>query len=156
MNRKSSRKHGRAAMSPLLRALTYSQAARDPVAQAMALQCYIALDAFRRGHGSRDSFATLGRSMLIAEELGRLGYGSERQGDIEHAHAALMSMNVLEQASGRWVLDDINCAVLSAAVALFDEQLGTASLGDIASAEARMLEHLMRAGRLAQRVEETV
>jgi hypothetical protein len=60
--------------APLLRALTYSHASLEPVTQAMLLQCYIALDAFRRGHGSRDLFSMLGRTLLIAEELGRLGH----------------------------------------------------------------------------------
>ena len=37
-------------MSPLLRSLTYTQAALGPVIGSMLLQCYCALDAFRRGY----------------------------------------------------------------------------------------------------------
>jgi hypothetical protein len=41
-------------MSPLLRALTHSRSAHEPVTAAMILQCYASLDAFQHGHGSRD------------------------------------------------------------------------------------------------------
>jgi hypothetical protein len=47
------RKHTPAAMSPLLRVLIVGRAAHGPVTQAMRLQCYKGLNAFRRGHGSR-------------------------------------------------------------------------------------------------------
>ncbi len=47
------RKHTPPAMSPLLRALYVGRAAHGPVTQAVLLQCYTGLDAFRRGHGSR-------------------------------------------------------------------------------------------------------
>jgi hypothetical protein len=40
------RKHNVPAMSPLLRALTHSRSAHEPVTAAMILQCYASLDAF--------------------------------------------------------------------------------------------------------------
>ena len=62
MNRKAqSHRHARPPVSPLLRALTYSRTSHEPVTRSMLLHCYTALDAFRRGHGSRELFATLGR-----------------------------------------------------------------------------------------------
>src|ERR1700732_182458 len=66
-------KHTRPTMSPLLRALTFSRAAHGPVTQAILLRCYTGLDAFRRGHGSRELFTTLGQQLLVAEELCRFG-----------------------------------------------------------------------------------
>jgi hypothetical protein len=84
------RKTTRPAMSPLLRSLTYTQAALGPVIGSMLLQCYCALDAFRRGYGSRELFGTLGRHLLIAEELARLGYEAHALNIFESAHTALM------------------------------------------------------------------
>src|SRR3954468_20401607 len=48
------------AISPPVRALTFSRAAHEPATRTMLLQCYTGLDAFRRGHGSRALFTTLG------------------------------------------------------------------------------------------------
>src|ERR1044072_9006500 len=58
------RKHSQSAMSPLLRALTFSRTAHEPVTTAMVLQAYSALDAFRHSHGSRTSPTTLSRRVL--------------------------------------------------------------------------------------------
>lgn len=143
-------------MSPLLRALTYSQAALEPVVQAMQLQSYVALDAFRRGHGSRDLFSTLGRTFLIAEELARLDHLPDLIDDIEAAHAALMHLNTMQQQGGGWQLSDGDYASLAFATAIFDAQLSESSLSDIARAEARTLEGLLRSERSMREVAELV
>ncbi len=132
-------------MSPLLRALTYSRAAHEPVTQAMLLQCYAALDAFRRGHGSRDLFATLGRHLLVSEELCRLGLGPDELAHIESAHAAMVQLDAAEHRDDGWTLEDSEYARLCVALAILDAQLFIASLEEIAKAEARMIEGLMRA-----------
>jgi hypothetical protein len=139
------RKHTRPAMSPLLRALTYSRAAHEPVTQAMLLQCYTALDAFRRGHGSRGLFSTLGRHLLVAEELCRLGLGADQLADVESAHAAMVHINAAEHHDGNWMLSDREYSLLCAALAILDAQLSIASLDEIARAEARVVEGLIRA-----------
>ena len=141
-------------MSPLLRALTYSHASREPLTQAMLLQCYIALDAFRRGHGSRDLFSTLCRTVRIAEELARLGHRVSAAGEIESAQAALMHMNAEERASGGWRVCDADYLPLSAALAAFSEQLNVASLNDIAKAQARILDGLIGSEVTTKQVEE--
>ncbi|RKT20425.1 hypothetical protein B0G69_3720 [Paraburkholderia sp. RAU2J] len=141
-------------MSPLLRALTYSHASLEPVTQAMLLRCYIALDAFRRGDGSRDLFSTLGRTLLIAEELGRLGHWASAAADIESAQGALMHINVEEHAGGEWRVCDADYLALSTGLAVFSEQLSAASLDDIAKAEARMLEGLLGSERATRQAKE--
>jgi len=83
-------------MSPLLRSLTYTQVALGPVIGSMLLQCYCALDAFRRGYGSRELFGTLVRHLLIAEALARLGYEALAVNNFELAHTALMHLNEAE------------------------------------------------------------
>ena len=132
-------------MSPLLRALTYSRAAHEPVTRAMLLQCYLSLDAFRRGHGSRDLFMTLARQLLVADELCRLGHEPDAIADFEAAHGALMHVDTVEKMAGKWFMGDNDYAQLCVVLEIFDRQLSMASLGDIAKAEARMLEGMIRA-----------
>ncbi|CAG4889676.1 hypothetical protein [Paraburkholderia gardini] len=142
------RKYTQPAMSPLLRALTFSRAAHEPVTQAMLLQCYAGLDAFRRGHGSRELFTTLGRQLLVAEELCRLGYESDDRMAIQEAHAAMMQIDTAAHENGIWAMSDIDYAWLCFALDVFARQLAAASLESIAMAEAKMIEGLLTAGRL--------
>jgi hypothetical protein len=135
-------------MSPLLRALTFSRAAHEPVTQAMLLQCYASLDAFRRGYGSRELFTTLGRQLLVASELCHLGYEPDAIDAIREAQAAMARIDALEKQCGLWLLADTDYAWLCIALESFDRQLSEASLDAIAKAETRMVEGLLRTERL--------
>ncbi|WP_035992196.1 hypothetical protein [Paraburkholderia caribensis] len=145
-NKSRSRKQTRhaPAMSPLLRALTFSRAAHEPITRAMLLQAYASLDAFRRGQGSRELFTTLGRQLLIAEELSRIGHLPEAIDDIAEAQIAMTDIDSAKTARGEWTVEGDNYAWLTIALDAFDRQLAVASLEDIAKAEARMIEGLMR------------
>jgi hypothetical protein len=142
------RKHNQPAMSPLLRALTYSRTAHEPVTAAMLLQCYTALDAFRHGHGSRNLHMTLSRYLLVSQELARLGLGEDAIADIESAHAAMVQLDARELGEGAWTLEDGEYARLCTALEILDAQLSVASLSEIASAEAKMIEGLMRSAQV--------
>jgi hypothetical protein len=142
------RKHNQPAMSPLLRALTYSRTAHEPVTAAMLLQCYTALDAFRHGHGSRNLHMTLSRHLLVSQELARLGLGEDAIADIESAHAAMVQLDARELGEGAWALEDGEYARLCTALGILDAQLSVASLSEIASAEAKMIEGLMRSAQV--------
>ena len=150
------RKHTQPAMSPLLRALTYSRTAHEPITTAMLLQCYAAVDAFRRGQGSRDLHLTLSRHLLVSQELARLGLGEDVLADIESAHAAMVQLDAREHLDGAWILEDSEYARLCTALAILDGQLSAASLSEIANAEAKMIEGLMRSARTQAIVEATV
>jgi hypothetical protein len=100
-------------MSPLLRSLTYAQAALGPLVSSMLLRCYSALDAFRRGYGSRELFATLARHFLMAEELARLGYEAQALSNFELAHAALMHLNEAERRGRGWTVCDTGYSFFS-------------------------------------------
>jgi len=142
------RKHHQPVMSPLLRALTYSNTSHAPVTSAMLMQCYSALDAFQRGHGSRNLYTTLSRHLLVSQELARLGMGEEYLVDIESAHAAMVRLDACEHESGLWTLEESDYSRLCTALAILDGQLSIASLSEIASAEARMIEGLMRSAKV--------
>lgn len=150
------RKHTQSAMSPLLRALTYSRTAHEPITTAMLLQCYTALDAFWRGQGSRDLHLTLSRHLLVSQELARLGLGEDVIADIESAHAAMVQLDAREHHDGTWILEDGEYARLCTALAILDGQLANASLSEIANAEAKMIEGLMRSARTQAIVEAVV
>ncbi|CAB3703708.1 hypothetical protein [Paraburkholderia rhynchosiae] len=141
------RKHNPPAMSPLLRALAYSRTAHEPVTAAMLLQCYAALDAFQHGHGSRDLHVMLSRHLLVSQELARLGLGEDVLADVQRGHAAMVQLDIREQRTGAWTLDENEYARLCTALAILDGQLSVASLSEIASAQARMIEGLMRSAR---------
>ena len=144
LNKSRTRKHTHAAMSPLLRALTYSHAAHEPVTQAMLLQCYVGLDAFRRGHGSRELFTTLGRQLLVAEELCVIGYQPDEIADIREALAAMVHIDATRKEEGVWLMGDVEYAWLCVAFEIFGRQLSVASLDSIAKAETRMVEGLLK------------
>jgi hypothetical protein len=142
-------------MSPLLRALTYRRTAHGPVTDAMLLQAYAALDAFRRGHGSRELFGALARYLLIAEELARLDHYADALADIQRAHAAMVALDAGEPTGdGAWRADDAQYEPLCTALAILDAQLADASLSDIAMAETRMVEGLLKADSASARVAE--
>jgi hypothetical protein len=134
-------------MSPLLRVLTSSRNAHEPITQATLLQCYTGLDAFRRGHGSRELFARLGGQLLVAEELCRFGYHPDDIGCIQGAHAAMKHIAAVEKEGGVWLLRDVDYAWLCRAFETFSRQLSVASLGGIAKAKARIVEGLRKAER---------
>ncbi len=148
MNRKL-RTHSptRPATSPLLRALAYNRATHELVTRAMLLQCYTALDAFRRGYGSRELFTTLGRYLLVAEELCRLGHQSDEIGYIAEAQAAVVQLDATEMQDGGWLVDDADYTRLRVAFAILNEQMSAASLDDIAKAETSIVEGLFGAER---------
>jgi hypothetical protein len=150
------RKHTQPAMSPLLRALAYSRTAHEPVTAAMLLQCYTALDAFRRGQGSRDLHTTLSRHLLVSQELARVGLGEDVIAEIQSAHAAMVELDAREHHDGAWILEDSEYARLCTALAILDGQLAVASLNEIANAEAKMIEGLMRAANTQAIVEAVV
>ena len=141
------RKHKAPAISPLLRALTHSRSAHAPVTEAMILRCYAALDAFQRGHGSRDLHITLSRHLLVSQELAGLGLGEDALDDIQRGHAAMVHLDEREQRTGAWTLSSDEYAQLCTSLAILDGQLSAASLSEIASAQARMIEGLMRSAR---------
>ncbi|KND55403.1 hypothetical protein BPUN_2535 [Candidatus Paraburkholderia kirkii] len=132
-------KSARPAISPLLRALTYSRAAREPMIDAMLLQCYAVLDAFHRGHGSQPLFMTMCRHLLVAEELCQLGHAPEFEDDITFAHEALVELDARHATDGAWTLRADEHARLCTALAVFAAQLEDATLEHIAQAEARMI-----------------
>jgi hypothetical protein len=143
-NKSRTRKHVRQAMSPLLRALTFNRAAHEPVTQAMLLQAYATLDAFRRGYGSAEMLRTLNWQLLMAEELCRLRYCIDELPGIEAALAEIAEIGASEKATGALTISEIGYSRLCDALSIFDRQLSEASLGDIAKTESRVASGLMR------------
>ena len=140
--------------SDVAAALTYTQAALGLVIGSMLLKCYCALDVFRRGYGSRELFGTLGRHLLVAEELARLGYEALALNSFELAHTALMHLNEAERRGRGWTLGDTDYVEICAALAVFSKQLRRASLNDIVRAEAAKLEGLLHSSKTSEQISE--
>ncbi|WP_175939544.1 hypothetical protein [Caballeronia sp. BCC1704] len=137
MRKTSSISHAaRPTLSPLMRALSQSRTAREPVIDLMLLKCYAALDAFCRGHGSHALSTTLRSHVLIARELARIGYASERVDELERAEETLTALDAFRAATSQWSLDAAAHRRLCDALALFAAQLDAASLEHIARAQA--------------------
>jgi hypothetical protein len=115
----------------------------------MLLQCYAGLDAFARGYGSRELFTTLGRQLLVSEELCRLGYEPEALADIAEAQLSLTNVHAENKRHGAWQMQESDYAWLCVAFDIYERQLAAASLHDIARSEAQAVEGLMRAGKKA-------
>jgi hypothetical protein len=134
-------------VKPLNRGVKSGRATHEPVTRAMLLQCYTALDALLLGYGSCELFATLGRYLLVAGELCRLGHQSDEIGYIAEAQAAVVQLDATEKQGGGWLLDDADYTRLRVAFSILDEQLSVASLDDIAKAETSIGEGLLGAER---------
>jgi hypothetical protein len=65
-------------------------------------------------------------------------------------------LDVRERETGRWSLEDDDYARLCTSLAIFDGQLSAASLNELASAEAKMIEGLMRSAQLRALAEAVV
>jgi hypothetical protein len=111
----------------------------------MLLQAYLALDAFRRRHGSRNLFTILAQHLIVAEELCRLGHQPDAMADIEAAEGAMVNIDATEKAEGAWLIHDTDYVTLCLALEIFAEQLSTAPIGDIVKAQARTHEGIVRA-----------
>jgi hypothetical protein len=99
---------------------------------------------------------TLSRHLLVSQELARLGLGEDVLADIESAHAAMVQLDARDHQDGAWILEGGEYARLCTALAILDGQLSAASLSEIANAEAKMIEGLMRSARTQAIVEATV
>jgi hypothetical protein len=102
---------------------------------------------------ARELFTTLGRQLLVAEELCRIGYHPDRITDIREALAAMMHIDATRKEDGAWLMGDVEHAWLCIAFEIFSRQLSVASLDSIAKAETRMVEGLLKAERTPAIVE---
>jgi len=105
---------------------------------------YTGLDAFRRGHGSRELFMMLARQLLVAEELCRFGYHPDEIGCIQGSRVAMTHVDAAEKEGDVWQMGDGDYAQ---AFEIFCRQLSSASLANIAVAEAKAIEGLLKAKR---------
>ncbi|WP_250499036.1 hypothetical protein [Caballeronia sp. GAWG1-5s-s] len=141
----------RPTLSPLMRALSQSRVAREPVIDLMLLKCYAALDAFCRAQGSHALLTTLRSHVLIARELARIGYASERVNELERAEETLTALDASRAATSQWNLDAAAHRRLCDALALFAAQLDAASLEHIARAQASAVTQSLMTARATPR-----
>jgi hypothetical protein len=130
------RKHLKTA-SPLLSALAARQTGALSSTQDALLRCYVALDAMRRGNGSRSLFAVLGQHLIMAINLCKQGYRTDRFPDIRAAQQGLLRLR--QQAPDDWSLDEEAYHALRIALCVFEEQLLQAPTAQVVQARSDML-----------------
>jgi len=138
VSKKSSRRNPvRRGISPLLGALVREA---TPTAQHPALlQAFVALDAFKSGHGGGGLFVELAQLYVVSEKLCERGYYQERLSECKKAQEAICAMESRYPSENNdWAASPEEYDWMRAGVALLDEQLMIASKDDYRMAEKLM------------------
>ena len=113
-----------------------------PIPRGMAaeliLPVHIALDALRRGTGSKSAMQTLMQTMLLAGFLCDLGYGEMTYDQFRTADQALATAFDRGHASDEWRLDEAHIELFAHIVSTYDAQLQRAPLSALTDASARL------------------
>ncbi|MEI5999872.1 hypothetical protein H3V53_22490 [Paraburkholderia bengalensis] len=113
-----------------------------PIPRSMAVELilpvHIALDAMRRGAGSRSAAQTLTQTMLLTGFLCDLGYGEMTYEQLRIADQALSVAFERGRTSDDWRLGDEHVELLAHIVSTYDAQLQRAPLSALTDASARL------------------
>ncbi|MEX3932458.1 hypothetical protein AB4Y32_11690 [Paraburkholderia phymatum] len=113
-----------------------------PIPRSMAaeliLPVHIALDALRRGAGSKSAAQTLTQTMLLAGFLCDLGYGEMTYDQLRTADQAMAATFDHGRATDEWRLDEAHVELLAHIVSTYDAQLQRAPLSALTDASARL------------------
>jgi hypothetical protein len=113
-----------------------------PIPRSMAVELilpvHIALDAMRRGAGSKGAAQTLTQTMLLTGFLCDLGYGGMTYEQLRIADQALSVAFERGRTSDDWRLDDEHVELFAHIVSTYDAQLQRAPLSALTDASARL------------------
>jgi hypothetical protein len=135
-----------------------NQAARARQAKAMLLPIprstavelilpvHIALDALRRGAGSKSAAQTLTQTMLLAGFLCDLGYGEMTYDQLRTADQAMAITFDRGHATDVWQLDEEHVELFAHIVCVYDAQLQRAPLSALTDASASLDRMMANAG----------
>jgi hypothetical protein len=108
------------------------------VADDLALQMYLALDALRRRAGSDSDAQKLTRAMLLSAFLVESGYGAMTNEALCTADALIAECFAHGRACGIWRLDETAYRAFAAIVGGYDRQLQKAPLWALTDASERL------------------
>lgn len=135
-------------VSPLLSALNARQSGTLSSTDDALLRCYAALDALRRGAGSRGLFSILGQHLILAINLCKYGYKVECFPAIRAAQQGLLDMRKQPEPDD-WTLSDETYRALCDALRVLGEQLVQAPTAQVTHARNEMMSLLETVRRAA-------
>jgi hypothetical protein len=115
-------------------------------ARELSLAHHLALVACRSDNGSRHQINELVRSVYMAYNLQRMGFGDIPFECYEHAEAALENTAAVAAKSGKWILSEQDAPVIERLLSLHDKQLAEAPLRRVVAAERQLRQFLAGAG----------
>ncbi|CAB3807735.1 hypothetical protein LMG28614_06673 [Paraburkholderia ultramafica] len=120
-------RHAKAMLLPIAR----------QIADELALRVHLALDALRRGAGSRTDAQTLTQIMLLTGFLVESGFGSVSGEELGAADRAVSAVFDIGRETGEWRLDEAGFALFASIATTYDRQLHSAPLWAITDASER-------------------
>ncbi|RKT20749.1 hypothetical protein B0G69_4082 [Paraburkholderia sp. RAU2J] len=121
-------RHAKAMLLPIARS----------IADDLALRVHLALDALRRGVGSKTDAQTLTQTMLLTCFLAESGFGSISDEALGAADRAVSAVLDIGRETGEWRLDDAGFALFALLATNYDRQLHSAPLWAITEASERL------------------
>ncbi|NKJ50740.1 hypothetical protein CIC12_29270 [Burkholderia sp. SG-MS1] len=121
-------RHAKAMLLPIARS----------IADDLALRVHLALDALRRGIGSKSDAQTLTQVMLLTGFLAQSSFGSISDEELGAADRAVSAVFDIGQQTGEWRLDDAGFALFALLATNYDRQLHSAPLWAITEASERL------------------
>ena len=121
-------RHAKAMLLPIAR----------QIADDLALRVHLALDALRRGAGSKSDAQTLTQTMLLTGFLTEFGFGSMSREELGAADRAMAAVFDIGRETGEWRLDGTEFALFASIATSYDRQLHSAPLWVITDASERL------------------
>jgi hypothetical protein len=121
-------RHAKAMLLPIAR----------PIADDLALRVHLALDALRRGVGSKADAQTLTQIVLLTGFLAESGFGLISGAELGAADRAVSAVFDIGRETGEWRLDGAGFALFASLATNYDRQLHSAPLWAITAASERL------------------
>jgi hypothetical protein len=121
-------RHAKAMLLPIAR----------QIADDLALRMHLALDALRRGVGSKTDAQTLTQIMLLTGFLAESGFGSVSGEELGEADRAVSAVFDIGRETGKWRLDGEGFALFASLATAYDRQLRSVPLWAITEASERL------------------
>ena len=108
------------------------------IADDLALRVHLALDALRRGAGSKTDAQTLTQIMPLTGFLAELGFGSVSGEEFRVADRTVSAVFDIGRETGEWRLDSAGFTLFASIATNYDLQLHSAPLWAITDASERL------------------
>ncbi|QQC66907.1 hypothetical protein [Paraburkholderia ginsengisoli] len=108
------------------------------IADDLALRVHLALDALRRGVGTKTDAQTLTQTMLLTGFLVEAGFGSLSSEELGAADRAVSAVFDIGRQTGEWQLDGEGFELFALIARSYDRQLRSVPLWAVTEASERL------------------